>query len=176
MKKLLILASAITMAFAVNAATYTWGFQSGEIAGPTDDYNIDGFLDGGYAQFFIGDTLIATATQDGDAFNFGSFDYTANDTTGKVQTLGTGDISESFVGQAFKLVLRTDDDKYEIVYTGISGYDTVAGAVGEDVKNYERFLVNTAYTASDWKAVPEPTSGLLLLLGMAGLALKRKRA
>ncbi|MBR4616199.1 MAG: PEP-CTERM sorting domain-containing protein [Kiritimatiellae bacterium] len=30
--------------------------------------------------------------------------------------------------------------------------------------------------ASNWAAVPEPTSGLLLLLGMAGLALKRKRA
>ena len=29
---------------------------------------------------------------------------------------------------------------------------------------------------SNWAAVPEPTSGLLLLLGMAGLALKRKRA
>lgn len=176
MKKLLILASAITMAYAVNAATYTWGFASGEIAGPTDDYNIDGFLDGGYAQLFIGDTLIATATQDADQFNFGSFDYTANDTTGKVQTLGTGDISESFVGQAFKLVLRTDDDKYEIVYTATSSYSEVPGAVGEPAKNYEKFLTSTAYTASDWKAVPEPTSGLLLLLGVAGLALKRKRA
>ena len=33
--------------------------------------------------------------------------------------------------------------------------------------------------ASDYRtaaAVPEPTSGLLLLLGVAGLALKRKRA
>ena len=30
--------------------------------------------------------------------------------------------------------------------------------------------------AGTWTAVPEPTSGLLLLLGMAGLALKRKRA
>jgi len=27
-----------------------------------------------------------------------------------------------------------------------------------------------------WTAIPEPTSGLLMLLGMAGLALKRKRA
>ena len=28
----------------------------------------------------------------------------------------------------------------------------------------------------DWQAVPEPTSGLLMLLGVAGLALRRKRA
>ena len=30
--------------------------------------------------------------------------------------------------------------------------------------------------AGTWSAVPEPTSGLLMLLGVAGLALKRKRA
>lgn len=29
---------------------------------------------------------------------------------------------------------------------------------------------------SSWTAVPEPTSGLLMLLGMAGLALRRRRA
>ena len=34
----------------------------------------------------------------------------------------------------------------------------------------------TAYGSAGWYAVPEPTSGLLMLLGMAGLALKRKRA
>ena len=33
---------------------------------------------------------------------------------------------------------------------------------------------NTA--ASSWYAIPEPTSGLLLLLGVAGLALRRRRA
>ena len=30
-------------------------------------------------------------------------------------------------------------------------------------------------TAGNWVAVPEPTSGILLLLGMAGLALRRKQ-
>ncbi|MBQ8125629.1 MAG: PEP-CTERM sorting domain-containing protein [Kiritimatiellae bacterium] len=37
-------------------------------------------------------------------------------------------------------------------------------------------LTNLAATQSTWTAVPEPTSGLLMLLGMAGLALRRKRA
>ena len=32
------------------------------------------------------------------------------------------------------------------------------------------------FYGQSWQSVPEPTSGLLLLLGMAGLALKRKRA
>ena len=32
------------------------------------------------------------------------------------------------------------------------------------------------YTSAGWQSVPEPTSGLLLLIGVAGLALKRKRA
>ena len=33
-----------------------------------------------------------------------------------------------------------------------------------------------AFSASGWTAAPEPTSGLLLLIGVAGLALRRKRA
>ena len=37
-------------------------------------------------------------------------------------------------------------------------------------------MATATQNAGNWAAVPEPTSGLLLLLGMAGLALKRKRA
>ena len=32
------------------------------------------------------------------------------------------------------------------------------------------------FLGSSWQSVPEPTSGLLLLLGVAGLALRRKQA
>ena len=166
------------MASALKAASFAWGFDSGEIIGPNSSYNLDGYLNGGYAVLYIGGVEIARASQDSGTYKFGSFDFSATDSTGKVQTLADGNISSTFSGQEFKLVLRTDDNKYEIVFNGTSSYAEVSGSPGEDSKNYETFKTITAYTADKWQtvAVPEPTSGLLLLLGVAGLALKRKRA
>ena len=50
-----------------------------------------------------------------------------------------------------------------------AGFGSMAGTTAAANKS-----LNSSWTAT--AAVPEPTSGLLLLLGMAGLALKRKRA
>jgi len=33
----------------------------------------------------------------------------------------------------------------------------------------------TAWTPTSWAAIPEPSSGLLMLIGVAGLALRRRR-
>ena len=69
-------------------------------------------------------------------------------------------------GNLSQLVYASDmtttvDDVYEV--SGLTS-DTWSGAGF------------TYATGGNFTAVPEPTSGLLLLLGMAGLALKRKRA
>ena len=166
MKKILILASVVAMVCVSNAASFIWGFASGEIIGPTDAYNKEGFLNGGTAYLYIGSSLIATASQDAN-FMFGNFD-TANPSVHE-------DVSAT-AGQAYKLVLRTTDGKYEIVHAGSSTIETVVGM--GTTTDLVAMKVETAYTADRWQtvAVPEPTSGLLLLLGMAGLALKRKRA
>lgn len=71
---------------------------------------------------------------------------------------------------SFYLVL-TDGDKALTSATKSSpALDT-----GASLLNFGS-MKNATQTASNWQTVPEPTSGLLFLLGMAGLALKRKRA
>ncbi len=56
-----------------------------------------------------------------------------------------------------------------VSYSDVSNYIT-------DFRNgYSQMTANGAWVVNSFSAVPEPTSGLLMLLGLAGLALKRKR-
>lgn len=66
-----------------------------------------------------------------------------------------------------------DDVKY--VVTAASANVKTPSASTTNVANFS-IPGSASQTASNWQSVPEPTSGLLMLLGMAGLALRRKRA
>jgi len=54
------------------------------------------------------------------------------------------------------------------------GYGLFSAYVTSEL--YDKSNVWNAAVGTTWMAVPEPTSGLLVLIGLAGLALKRKRA
>ena len=194
MKKLVMFSAIVALACSVQAGSFLWGFQGG-----CDDPlgTSGGWYEGGTAFLYLGSvtfsdgawntsgaTLLASGGYDG-AVGYGDLDAT-------VATLPSNASVDSAGGQAYTLILLdgsgvssltgyTGEGKYAYIESGTSG-----GAyrmVGTDVEYYATMRsdtwVDNIANGGPWVEladVPEPTSGLLLLLGVAGLALKRKRA
>ena len=66
----------------------------------------------------------------------------------------------------------TDDTKFMV-----TSATTASSTYGDSAGTTKSFSIGSQTTASqNWANVPEPTSGLLMLVGLAGLALRRRRA
>lgn len=93
------------------------------------------------------------------------------DTTGAVyfDIGGTGDEYQTFL---FELYTSSQTGSERVGWQQYS-LATVLNS-GSVYENVPESNVNKAFTVS--QVIPEPTSGILLLLGMAGLALRRRKA
>ena len=175
MKKLIIAASIVCAAAFAQAASFYWGVNNSSIMGPgtvadgyVDEY---GYLLDATAQLIVDGNVIATAPSINEDYTFGPV-YTAKAESDDLTALARGEIT--YTPKDFQIILTTLDGKYSTTISDASHFESEAAGIGEPSFNYEAFV--TTKDAGDWVAAPEPTSGLLLLIGVAGLALRRRRA
>ena len=175
MNKLLTVAVAAMLGIVANAATVLWdngdgdlyGYGTGSVADSYAVYFFDtGAMSVADANTYLASGDVATliaAGHEGLAADSGWVEGEANGYT-------AGDSITAY------LIAFNADDAANATFAYISDTAGVTLPGSGMAANYS-FDLSSSATASNWTAVaPEPTSGLLLLLGMAGLALKRKRA
>jgi len=190
MKKLMTVLSSVALACSLHAASAMWGFSSSDIMDSSGNY-----IDGGTAFLFLG-----TVTASGSAFDTSAATQLATGGQNAAYNYGETDAAVSLTG----LASDTAGQTYTLILleksgvSSLSGYDgnyvlvTGSSDRGTDPMSGETWAImtdDTAFGASDWQTmtaggggggggggVPEPTSGLLLALGGAMLALRRKRA
>ena len=194
MKKLMIMLAAIVVAAGVQAASVV-NWNTGTIYAPgadgtgfsvTGDMIADG-TEGLLATLYVGTGYEGNAT---DGYKL----------TGTV-TFGSGFTSSDVVGGALNnttdAVLADDTTYYaQVIVTygestltsQIVSFETSAlsgsadpyfgdgGMLISALPGNELDMTYGAFSSSGWTAVPEPTSGLLMLVGLGALALRRKRA
>ena len=176
MKKLSIAVAAGAMSIAANAAALNWSTW----AYTGDGSNESDWITGGQAylvmitdtaNFAVGDDLSVTGGSIVD--NTSITDGTAAGVWNGTDSLADGQTYN------FAIIMTSDGSGSDVPTSGTYGVDDNGGAHysvtwsaatgGGFSAEHEGFAMNTS-------VAPEPTSGLLMLLGMAGLALRRRRA
>lgn len=185
MKKIMIALVAVTMAVCANAAAWSWSSSSAATT-PGGTSALSGaniYLFFGYASSSAANTAkgeLLASLRSGNAISGYSQSATLDSQGILANTAFTGDTGKLY---AFAVILADDAEgnsyMFQSANKNATGADVGTAALQFDISSTTLKGLDVTGTSAGWyqtAAVPEPTSGLLVLLGLAGLALKRKRA
>ena len=184
----MIISAAMLCGLVAQASTVGWGITG--VKGPDGNALDSGSV---YVFFVAGESKADTSSWDSissksaltTALGGSTYDYSV--ASGAAGTFSKTKLELSDVGispstkySVYAVILDTtsitDDTKFFV--TAASAASTTYADGSSLNKNYS-LSASASATASNWKSpsnIPEPSSALLLLMGMAGLALRRKRA
>ncbi|MBR2939337.1 MAG: PEP-CTERM sorting domain-containing protein [Kiritimatiellae bacterium] len=177
MKKLIIAAAMVCAAAFAQAATVNWGISNLKAEGgsaPTAGWAVMAF----YTEVDAGSSAIvsAIASKTAAALAFDTASLTVSMSKGKVAAkdatvAGITDTSKNY-------------DFYYVVFNNSDATAATKYAIVSDLnKEYSgmasKYTTSGNFSGASWSdvpapVIPEPTTGLLVLLGVAGLALRRR--
>lgn len=194
MKKLLIALAAVAVAAGVQAASFNWKTSAtGKVYNPGTETLLAS------ATAYLFDTSVSQVSLVTD-FAAGTLNLASKGSiSGATASIADGKIAgptfndSTAVGSTltayFATVVTIDEKDYLFISGNASGLaqegkTTSLSFNAKDASQAAALDASKGYSAAGWytmpsgggESVPEPTSGLLMLIGAAGLALRRKRA
>ena len=181
MKKMMIMAAALMIGLSLKAAVASWSAPYVSYAGmPETDETVYSYtwavIEATSADAFAGVSFANGTLTGGTSIATGTGSVALGDGL-------AGNLSNATAGNYYALVIWngakelwgiSDATLATANPTDASGNTLMAMAFTNSSDPWG--LGESAMVANQAAAIPEPTSGLLLLLGMAGLALRRKQA
>ena len=170
MKKIIVVIAVAMLAVVANAASFKW--TAGNIYGSDGATKFDGMV-----TIMAYTTDLSSAVKVTDAYAVAG--VLKSDAAGTA-TGFTYNWEAAVVDTSYNFYLVFEDDG-KVFDSSVSSPAKILSAVAQATSTPTVAFANMAaatQNASNWQggSVPEPTTGLLVLLGMAGLALKRKVA
>ena len=196
MKKLMMVVAAFALAASAQAATYNWKWTS-TLKDPTatafsgtvylfnaQDYSQQTILTAFLANpssYALSGAIASRSTSDGKGAtslsiaeaNIGTLRTSGDDKYVDyfyATTFKSGDDSYIFLTDTYNVIVQVSQDT--LISSSLSGSTTAP----DDTSTIQSGKVWYKGAAPEPPVIPEPTTGLLVLLGVAGLALKRKKA
>ena len=168
MKKLITGLFAVAFAFGAHAAAVEWNFTAylEDVNGTPLEGTVSLFLDG----VSLGESMVIGAEQYATAMGTYQVDVGTVKVVADITNFsdGEGTLEWQYVISSIPFPGDPDPQSSMVTLSQMS-----EGAITKDYSiDLDAGIAANGYT----EAVPEPTTGLLVLLGIAGLALRRRRA
>lgn len=184
-KKIIALVGALATAFAVHGASLNWSLaavqNSDGVSGAAQGYVAYMFVTAatGNTMSFVPDASITTVDAVKNSIKDGSFSAAEAYHSG-LSNAGGAYAPQTGISANFN---AGDSISAFVVIFDAADYASANNYIVTDVKSASwasstgaQMLVYGSMKDVAWTLIPEPTSGLLALLGFAGLALRRRRA